>query len=184
MEKLSKFHPISLFLTWGVGNIPKAPGTWGSLVAFPLAFLCFYFFHENGVYVLTALVVFLFFSGILASDVYMKRNGRHDPKEIIVDEIVGQIIVLLAAFPYISAMGERHKVIEGLVVLLICFGLFRFFDIVKPSPINIIDKKVMGGLGVMLDDVVAGIFAAIVFYVGVEVYVVDSLVAAVKRLIG
>jgi phosphatidylglycerophosphatase A len=151
-------------MTWGVGNMPFAPGTWGSLPPFVLAFLSFFFLGKLGYFVVAGLIIVLFFTGIIACNRYMAITGREDPKEVVVDEVVGQLIVLLAAAPIIGA--RDHGGIEGQAMLFACFVLFRFFDILKPWPVSWADQKVEGGLGVMLDDVLAGIYGAIVFYVG------------------
>lgn len=146
-----------LIATWfGSGYLPKAPGTWGSLAALPFAWGILGFF-PNPFFLLVASAVLLPI-GVWASGLHSKTLGTHDAGEIVVDEVVGQWIVLAVA-PY-SLMGW-----------LVAFVLFRLFDVLKPWPISWIDKRVSGGWGIMLDDVAAGIFAAltvslIVFVVG------------------
>lgn len=147
----------ALIATWfGSGYLPKAPGTWGSLAALPFAWVILNFFP--GPYLLLAASGALLFVGVWASALHSQTLGSHDAGEIVVDEVVGQWIVLAVA-PY-SPLGW-----------LAAFLLFRFFDVVKPWPISWIDKRVTGGWGIMLDDVVAGLFggltiALIVFAVG------------------
>lgn len=144
-------HPVTLIVTWfGAGLIPKAPGTWGSLFALPFAVIIFYFAGSFGLVVAAALA---FFAGWIASNIYLKATRQagtrnEDPSEIVIDEVAGQWLVLavVPADPLLYAIG---------------FLLFRFFDIVKPWPANLIDRRVKGGLGVMLDDIAAAIYAAI-----------------------
>lgn len=131
--------------TLGVGKIPKAPGTFGSLLAvlmwwalFPLSFP-----------VQLALIGFAFIAGWVATHYYEKWNHKHDPKEVVVDELIGMWITLLGASPKAS-------------IFIVGFLLFRLFDIWKPFPIGWVDNKVPGALGTILDDVIAGVFAYVV----------------------
>mgnify|MGYP003115936673 FL=1 len=146
-----------LVATWfGSGYLPKAPGTWGSLAALPFAWVILSFFP--GPYFLLAASAVLLLVGVWASALHSKTLGTHDAGEIVVDEVVGQWTVLAVA-PF-SLLGW-----------LVAFVLFRLFDVLKPWPISWIDKRVSGGWGIMLDDVVAGLFGAlaislIVFLVG------------------
>jgi len=139
-------NPVHLLaLGFGSGAAPKAPGTCGTLVAvilyWPLSQL-----NPNQylLMVLVTCVVGIYLCGKTAEDL-----GVHDHGSIVWDEFAGFWITMIAA-PV------------GWVWVLIGFVLFRFFDIIKPWPINWIDKKVTGGLGIMLDDVVAGVMAALV----------------------
>ncbi|WOF73776.1 phosphatidylglycerophosphatase A [Parvibaculaceae bacterium PLY_AMNH_Bact1] len=146
-----------LIATWfGSGYLPKAPGTWGSLAALPFAWAILTFFP--GPYVLLVASAVLLPVGVWASTRHSETLGTHDAGEIVVDEVVGQWIVLSVA-PF-SLLGW-----------LAAFVLFRIFDVLKPWPISWIDKRISGGWGIMLDDVAAGLFGAlavslIVFVVG------------------
>ncbi len=136
-----------LIATWfGSGYLPKAPGTWGSLAALPCAWLILTL--SAGVLPLLAASGALLIVGVWASALHSTTLGTHDAGEIVVDEVVGQWMVLAVA-PF-SPLGW-----------LVAFLLFRFFDVVKPWPISWIDRRVSGGWGIMLDDVVAGLFAAL-----------------------
>jgi phosphatidylglycerophosphatase A len=128
---------------FGAGCSPKAPGTMGTLLAvglyLPLARL------PLGVYLLVLLAVILvgiWLCGRAANDL-----GVHDHPGIVWDEIAGYLLTMVAA-P------------AGWLWIIIGFALFRLFDIWKPWPIGWLDRRVGGGLGIMLDDVVAGVFAA------------------------
>ena len=147
---LQFIHPVVLIVTWfGAGLIPKAPGTWGSLFALPFAVFIYYLAGSVGLIVAAALA---FFAGWLASNIYLNATRRadvedEDPSEIVIDEVAGQWLVL--------AVVPVDALLYGMGFLL-----FRFFDIVKPWPVNLIDRRVKGGLGVMLDDIAAAVYAA------------------------
>ena len=137
-------HPASFFsLGFGSGLMPKAPGTFGTLVAVPL-----YWFLLQGLALpwLLAVIAISFVIGIWLCDVTAKNLGVHDHPGIVWDEFVGFWIACIA-LP------------SGWIWLLWAFVLFRFFDILKPWPIRWLDKRVPGGLGIMVDDVLAGFYA-------------------------
>ena len=137
------------FLAFGFGSglAPKAPGTFGTLAAIP----CYYFLHFLSVsnYLLVLLATTLL--GIYLCGESAKRLKAHDHPGIVWDEFVG-FFITMTAIPF------------TLVNLVIGFCLFRLFDILKPWPIKWIDNKVSGGFGIMLDDIIAGVFAWIGLY--------------------
>lgn len=131
--------------TWfGAGLSPRAPGTMGSLASLvlwaPLVLLQTSWWAR----LLVALVVFLV--GTLASNAIIKAGGKEDPQIIVIDEVAGMGVTLALAA-------------NGWLSLLLGFALFRLFDIWKPWPVRLADRKVKGGFGVMLDDVLAGLYA-------------------------
>lgn len=128
---------------FGTGLAPKAPGTVGSLAAFPL----FWATLSLGPVVQVGLAAALFVFGIWLCGESAKRLGVHDHGGIVWDEIVGMYLTLVVAPP--TAVGW-----------VVAFALFRFFDIVKPWPIRDLDHRLRGGLGIMLDDLVAALYAA------------------------
>lgn len=138
-----------------VGLLPKAPGTWGSLAALPLAYMLNYIGGFTLFFVVTVLVFFL---GWWATARETEGKENHDPGEIVIDEVVGQWITL---FPVSAALS--CGVISGLCVpfglVVVAFGLFRLYDIKKPSLVGAADRM-NTALGVMLDDVAAGLMAA------------------------
>lgn len=144
------WHPANLVGCWfGSGHLPVAPGSWGSLAALPFAWLIVTYF---GVLWLAVAALGAFLAGLWAAGVIRRHSGRKDPGFIVIDEVAGQWIALLpvATFdPLLYAAG---------------FLIFRVFDVVKPWPANWCDRRVPGALGVMLDDVVAGVYAAFVVY--------------------
>jgi len=139
----------------GLGLLPGAPGTWGSLAAIPLTWAL----HALGGFWLVApATVVLLVLGFFATRAYLA--GRlQDPSEVVIDEVVGQMIALWPLSAGLTLMDAAPSVFPwpGWVG---GFLLFRFFDIVKPPPVNWCDRP--GAFGVMLDDVVAGILAGAV----------------------
>ncbi|MDR3503143.1 MAG: phosphatidylglycerophosphatase A [Legionella sp.] len=135
------------FIAFGFGSglMPKAPGTWGTVAAVPVYLLLM---HCNPIVylILTALAFIL---GVWVSDKVSNELGVHDYKGIVWDEVVGYLLTMFMA-P------------QGLKWMLCGFILFRIFDIWKPQPIGYIDEKVKGGMGIMLDDVIAAIPAWII----------------------
>jgi phosphatidylglycerophosphatase A len=137
--------PIGLLATWfGVGLSPKAPGTMGSLAALPFAWAIVVWCGEEWLLAATLLITI---AGVPICSAYMKKfNRAHDPKEIVIDEVAGMWMVV-----YIFG--------GSFLYWPLAFILFRLFDIWKPWPVSWADKKVEGGLGVMLDDVLAALYA-------------------------
>jgi|TARA_B110000908_G_scaffold25611_1_gene29512 phosphatidylglycerophosphatase A len=139
----------------GVGYIHPAPGTWGALVALPWAWLL----HVLGGFPLLLLgVIAAFLKGWWATSKMTAGSDDHDPSEIVIDEVVGQWIALLPlSFAAWNNDIPIHVMWPGWIA---AFALFRLFDIWKPWVIGWADRR-GDALGVMLDDVIAGIFAAI-----------------------
>lgn len=141
MLKITEFIITGLY----VGKMKKAPGTFGTLLAVPLA----YFLATFGPMRYLEITVLSIFASILLCSYYEAKTSSHDHQQIVIDEIVGYFIAffwLPLRWPY----------------LLSAFLLFRFFDILKPFPIGYIDQKVKGGLGVVLDDLAAGLATNII----------------------
>lgn len=138
-----------IFLTFFyVGYLRPAPGTWGSLAGALIAAILLRIYGEVAQNTLVLLSVLLFFISISVINSYEKKTGEHDSSFIVIDEVVGVWIAMAFGGGYFISMA-------------LAFVFFRLFDIYKPSIIGRIDKEVKGGLGVMLDDVVAGVFAGI-----------------------
>ena len=144
------FRVVELLCTWfGVGLLPRAPGTWGSVAALPFAWAMAYW---GGFWLLFGAVIALSVIGWWACAHYVKITGMEDPSEVVVDEVVGQWITLLVVPP-------------DLLYYALGLALFRWFDITKPWPVGAADRDIPGGLGVMADDVLAGLMAAACLYV-------------------
>lgn len=145
MRHPTVWHPAILLATWfGAGLLPKAPGTWGSLAATAWGILILWL---TGPLVLAVGIGVVFVVGWWASGVAARTWRIHDPEPVVIDEVAGQWLTLLV-------------VAHAPDLYLVAFVVFRGFDILKPWPAGLIDRKVGGGLGIMLDDVVAGIYAA------------------------
>lgn len=136
-------NPIH-FLAFGLGSglAPKAPGTFGTLAAIPF----FLLIQPLPLWAYLAFILASFILGVWLCERTSKDMQVHDHPGIVWDEFVGYWITMILA-P------------AGWLWILIGFGLFRFFDIIKPWPIKWLDEKVHGGFGIMIDDVLAGIFA-------------------------
>lgn len=127
------------------GYLPKAPGTWGSLVGVLLVFLL----NALSLQIYLSVIAGLFIVGSFVAGEAEKILDNRDPGVVVIDEIVGMLITMIAVpvTPLTMALG---------------FILFRVFDIAKPFPVNFFDQHFHGGLGIMLDDVVAGIYSLII----------------------
>lgn len=138
--------PAAILATWfGSGLLKPAPGTWGTLAALPFAWSIAWATGSSWWLLVTAAALFPI--GVWAAERYDAREGSHDSSEIVIDEVVG-VWIALAVVP------------ADLVHCLAGFALFRLFDIAKPWPIAWLDQRVGGGLGVMADDLLAGVFTA------------------------
>lgn len=136
--------PAFVLATWfGSGCLPGVPGTWGSLAALPFAALLAWL---GGPWTVLLAAATVFALGLWASARYIAASGIDDPGPVVVDEVVGQWLTL--AFLPLTPMSY-----------VVGFILFRIADVAKPWPANWIDRSVAGPWGVMLDDVVAAIYA-------------------------
>ncbi|MHC1700667.1 MAG: phosphatidylglycerophosphatase A [Humidesulfovibrio sp.] len=144
-----------------VGRMPLAPGTWGSAVALVLAP---WVFSPLPLAWRLGVLALILVAGTWAAGRAGRLLGREDPGCIVVDELLGQWTAF-APFHLSTGLGGWAFSWTGAMPweLLALFGLFRLFDIIKPWPIRAVEKSVPGGLGVMLDDLVAGLFAAALF---------------------
>ena len=144
-QQFSLADPIEfLALGFGSGLAPKAPGTFGTLAAFPV----YYLMSSLSVSLYAALTFFLAVIGIYICGYCAKAVKVHDHPAIVWDEFVGFFITMF-------------MVPLSLINVILGFALFRFFDIVKPWPISYFDRHVKGGFGIMIDDVIAGVMALI-----------------------
>ena len=134
---------VSLF---GVGFIPTAPGTLGSIFAIIVWYLSITLINIYFFYIVFILVFFFAFKSV---EIYLKNESKDDPSEVIIDEFIGQSIPLLFLIDY------------NLYEVLLAFCAFRFFDITKIYPINRAEK-ISGARGVIFDDVIAGIYSLII----------------------
>ena len=140
----------------GIGNSKYAPGTVASFVTC-LIYIWLYDSQVNILLlILTVFIVFIF--SVYSIDIFKDSFSRIDAKEIVIDEFIGQSIPLLTIYNFIEINNLNHFIFYT----FISFVLFRIFDIWKPYPIKKIDEKMKSGFGVILDDVIAGIYSVIV----------------------
>lgn len=144
MQDMRTKIALQIATLFGIGKLPKAPGTWASLASLPVAFLLL---HLNPVTYM-ALTFVLLIVGIIACDIVDRFRNSHDDGDLVIDELVG-ILITMTWLPI-----TWQSFVLG-------FILFRLLDILKPFPINLLDKRIKGGLGVMLDDVAAGMIASV-----------------------
>lgn len=143
-EGLTARSPSVLIATWfGSGRLRPGPGTCGSLAALPFAFVIL---TLGGPLALLIATIVLFFIGLKAAAIYGRHSGVKDDQAIVVDEVIGMWLALLPA-------GANP------LLWLVAFVLFRFFDIYKPWPASYFDKRKKHDYDVLMDDVIAGIFA-------------------------
>lgn len=155
-----KAPPRLILTTWehfiaygfGAGLAPKAPGTFGTVVGVPFWFLLHWLTPAPAEYLAACMVLFIFGCWICGES--SRLLGLHDAPGIVFDEIVGYLITCVPLL-YLPATAPIWP------WLIAAFVLFRIFDIIKPWPIRWLDQKVHGGFGIMIDDVLAGIFAAL-----------------------
>ena len=139
--------PSHLFATWfGIGLLRPAPGTWGSFAAL-LTWYFIEFLHPTAHVILP---IFILFSWLVCSQA-TKDSDSKDHSAIVIDEVAGMLVTL----SFVS---------HGIMTYLFAFLLFRLFDIWKPWPISWVDQNIQGGLGILLDDLIAGFFAGGIIY--------------------
>ncbi len=151
MKLLSKI--ISTWFLFGMSK--KAPGTIGSLAALPLLPIILL---NNIIGIM--IIVTLFLLGLWSITSYMcyyKISG--DPSQIVIDEVIGQLLTIFLVFVTLKNNEHMSHFVHYFSLCLICFTFFRFFDVVKVWPINLIDRKLKGAFGIILDDVLAAVFA-------------------------
>ena len=147
-----------LFVTmFGLGKIPKIPGTFGSLATVIILYVLFHKLNLSSNIILTILIIIFIFS-FLAVAIYIKDNQNKDPKEIIIDEFIGQSIPI---YLYEISHGTEKSHDVALIFYGVSFILFRFFDIAKPFPVSYFDKNFKNSFGVIMDDICAGFYVVL-----------------------
>ena len=148
----------TLFVTMlGLGKLPKIPGTFGSLATIIILYILFHILNLSTNLILIILIVIFIFS-FSAVATHIKDSENKDPKEVIIDEFIGQSIPI---YLYEISHGIKKSPDEALIFYGVCFILFRFFDIVKPFPVNYFDKNYKNSFGVIMDDVCAGFYVVL-----------------------
>ena len=147
-----------LFVTcFGVGSFRFAPGTITSFITTIFLFSLFHIINLSNNIILIVLLL-IFFYAFYAVNEYIKDNENKDPKEVVVDEFIGQSIPI---YLYEIAHGTIKDSQEAALFYLYIFILFRYFDIKKPFPVSFFDKKFKNCFGVIFDDVVAGLYVVV-----------------------
>ena len=147
-----------LFVTClGIGSFRFAPGTITSFITTIFLFSLFHIINlSNNIILITLCLIFTY--SFYAVNEYIKDNKNKDPKEVVIDEFIGQSIPI---YLYEIAHGATKNSQEAVLFYLYIFILFRYFDIKKPFPVSYFDKKFKNSFGVIIDDVVAGLYVVI-----------------------
>ncbi len=165
-----KRHCLSTM--YGIGLIRIAPGTFGSLAAALLAYPILAFVPHGYAALTAGALVFTLLGSINAQRFMRDRHTAHDPSEIVIDELIGQWLTYSVWFGWLYAMAGTASAARELLndlaatplYLVLGFVFFRIFDILKPWPISLADRRVKGGFGVMFDDILAAIPAGTLLY--------------------
>ena len=142
---------------FGLGKLPKIPGTFGSLATVFILYILFHKLNLSSNLILIVLIIIFIYS-FLAVASHIKDNENKDPNEVIIDEFIGQSIPI---YLYEISHSTLKDSKEAILFYLYIFILFRFFDIKKPFPINFFDKKFKNSFGVIFDDVIAGFYVVL-----------------------
>ena len=147
-----------LFVTmFGLGRIKIIPGTFGSLATIIILYILFHILNLSTNLILLGLIV-IFILSFSAVAIHIKDSENKDPKEVIIDEFIGQSIPI---YLYEISHGIEKSSNEAIIFYSICFILFRFFDIAKPFPVSYFDKNFKNSFGVIMDDVCAGFYVVL-----------------------
>ena len=150
---------IFLFVTlFGIGKLKKIPGSYASLVTTIFLFFLFHIFNLSPNFILIGILI-IFFLSIYAVNIFIKNLENKDPKEVVIDEFIGQSIPICM---YEIAHEGTKEINQVLTFYFIIFILFRIFDIVKPYPVSYYDKNFKNSFGVIMDDVCAGLYVVAV----------------------
>ena len=151
MFKIINANFVTLF---GIGKLPKIPGSYASLATVIFLYSLFHIFGFEANFFLFILVG-VFIVSIFAINFYIKGKKNKDPKEIVIDEFIGQSIPICL---YEIAHSEIINQTNVITFYFIMFILFRIFDVSKPYPVNYYDKNFKNGFGVIMDDICAGLY--------------------------
>jgi len=159
----------TLFVTmFGLGKVNKIPGTLGSLATVIILYIFFHILDlSSNVILISLITIFIYSFSAVAS--HIKDSDNKDPKEIIIDEFIGQSIPI---YLYEISHGTEKSSDEAIIFYCVCFVLFRFFDIAKPFPVSFFDKNFKNSFGVIMDDVCAGFYVvlSLIFFMVLSSY--------------
>lgn len=166
---------------FGAGCMPFAPGTFGSLAACACGWLIV---THLGLFAFLALTALVSFGGIAVSAAYVRLHAdRDDPSEVVIDEVAGQWLTFIVCGVLVGVATRSPEALSYLMLRAVDepmiwgagFVCFRLFDIIKPWPINWCDHYIHGGLGIMLDDIVAGVLAGCMLFAVLSVAPISTL---------
>jgi phosphatidylglycerophosphatase A len=142
---------------FGIGKIKMIPGTVGSLATIIILFVLFHTLDiSSNLILLGLIIIFIYSFSAVAS--HTENSENKDPKEIVIDEFIGQSIPI---YLYEISHGIEKSPNEAIIFYAICFVLFRFFDIKKPFPVSFFDRNFKNSFGVIMDDVCAGLYVVL-----------------------
>ena len=153
---IKKFNSLIVTM-FGLGKIKIIPGTVGSFATIVILYTLFHILNiSSDLILLLLIIIFIYSFSAVAS--HIKDNDDKDPREIIIDEFIGQSIPI---YLYEISHGTQKSPDEAIIFYTICFILFRFFDIKKPFPVSYFDKNFKNSFGVIMDDVCAGLYVVL-----------------------
>ena len=153
---IKKFN--TLFVTmFGIGKIKRIPGTVGSLATIIILYVLFHTLNISSNFILLGLIIIFIYSFTAVSS-HTENSENKDPKEIVIDELIGQSIPI---YLYEISHGTEKSPDEAIIFYVVCFVLFRFFDIKKPFPVSFFDRNFKNSFGVIMDDVCAGLYVVL-----------------------
>ena len=150
---------------FGIGYIKKIPGTVSSFVTVVFLFIYFHYFELSKNYFLFILSLIFIYS-FIAVNLYIKDKANKDPKEVVIDEFIGQSIPI---YLYEISHGTDKTFNESIYIYFVIFVLFRLFDIKKPFPVSYFDKNFKNSFGVVMDDVIAGLYVVVVLIISMVI---------------
>jgi len=153
---IKKFN--SLFVTmFGLGKIKSIPGTLGSLVTVIILYFLFHVLNISSNLILFGLIIIFIYSFMAVAN-HIEDSDDKDPREIVIDEFIGQSIPI---YLYEISHQIKKDSDDAIIFYIVCFFLFRYFDIMKPFPVNFFDKNFKNSFGVIMDDVCAGLYVVL-----------------------
>ena len=153
---IKKFNSLIVTM-FGLGKVKIMPGTVGSLITVIILYILFHILNISpNLILLLLIIIFIYSFSAVAS--HIEDNNDKDPREIIIDEFIGQSIPI---YLYEISHGAQKSQEEAIFFYVICFVLFRFFDIKKPFPVSYFDKNFKNSFGVIMDDVCAGLYVVL-----------------------
>ena len=153
---VKKFNYL-LVTMFGLGKIKFMPGTFGSIATTIILYYLFHVYSVSANIILTGLIIIFIYSFYAVSS-HIKDNENKDPSEIVIDEFLGQSIPI---YLYEISHGTSKESSETIIYYVIFFILFRYFDIIKPFPVNFFDKNFKNSFGVIMDDICAGLYVVL-----------------------